>query len=41
MAQSKQGNAMMKDANVNAAVARDLVSNAGSSRIADMNDFAK
>ena len=30
----------MKSAQVNATVARDLVSNAGNSRIGDMNDFA-
>lgn len=32
---------MMKNANVNATIARDLVSNAGSSKVGDMNDFAK
>ena len=31
---------MMKSAQVNAHVARDLVSNAGSSRVGHMNDFA-
>lgn len=33
------GSAMMKNANVNQHIARDLVSNANS-RVADMNDFA-
>ena len=37
-AQSRSS-ALVKDAKVNATVARDLVSNAGSSRIADMADF--
>jgi hypothetical protein len=32
---------MMKNANVNATIARDLVSNAGSNKVGDMNDFAK
>ena len=37
---ASQGPAMMKSAKVNTHVARDLVSNAGSSRVGDMGDFA-
>mmetsp|Transcript_32431 Transcript_32431/g.40177 ORF Transcript_32431/g.40177 Transcript_32431/m.40177 type:complete len:93 (+) Transcript_32431:87-365(+) len=35
---SQHGNSLMKGSKVNANLARDLVSNAGS-RVADMNDF--
>ena len=40
VARQKQATELMNKSNVNATVARDLVSNAGNSRIGDMNDFA-